>query len=85
MICIFECPRGTKCRPLANVVSTEADDFVCVGIHGEEKHGDKSGDKFRHCFKSVYTDSMYDYDHYDLLSVAAVINDALLIDFMEEE
>lgn len=76
MLCKESCPRGTNCKPISNIVSTET--FVCIGYHGEEK--EIAQDRFRHCFKSETTDSMYDYDEYDLKSVLTVMAEALLTD-----
>jgi len=83
MICKAKCPRGTKCRPLSNVVADNQSSFVCVGLHGEKKK--ITQDKFRHCFKSAAgTDSMFDYDEYDMLSVVSVFSEALLIDNLKK-
>ena len=79
MICREKCPRGTKCMPISNVVADDDSSFVCIGYHNEKK--DYPQDKFRHCFKSAAnTDSMFDYDDYDLKSVISVMTEALLID-----
>ena len=65
--------------PISNVVADDDSSFVCIGYHNEEK--DYPQDKFRHCFKSAAdTDSMFDYDDYDLKSVISVMTEALLID-----
>lgn len=83
MLCRTECPKGTKCRPLANVVADDESSFVCVGFHNEEKEKYQQ-DRFRHCFKSAAnTDSCFDYDEYDMKSVISVMADALLIDEIE--
>ena len=78
MLCKEECPRGTKCIPISNVVADDESSFVCVGYHNEKKEYPE--DKFRHCFKSKDTDTMFDYDEYDLKSCLSVMADALLID-----
>ncbi len=78
MICKDTCPKGTTCNPLSNVVADDESTFVCIGLHGEEKIG--NNDKFRHCFKSETTTSVFDYDEYDMKSVISVMADALLID-----
>lgn len=83
MLCSNKCPRGLSCKPLSNVISYEEHTFVCVGLHGEDKIGNE--DIYRHCFKSVTTDSMYDYDEYDLLSVISTMSDALLSQRAYEE
>jgi hypothetical protein len=75
MLCNKKCPRGTKCKPISNIVSKTS--FVCVGKHNEEK--EIKEDIFRHCFKSIFTDSMFDYDEYDLKSVIATMSEALLL------
>ena len=80
MICRINCPRGIDCQPLSNVVSENDKTFVCVGLHNE-KNKDHPQDRFRHCFKSAAdTDTMFDYDEYDLKSVISVMSEALLID-----
>lgn len=79
MICSKTCPRQTKCKPLSNVIADDKTSFVCLGLHGEYKK-DYSQDRFRHCFKSETTDSIFDYDEYDLKSVMAVISEGMLID-----
>ncbi len=72
-----KCLRGTKCKPISNI-SSDSNDFVCIGFHGIDKH-----DKFRHCFKTETTDSIYDYDNYDLISVISVMSEAILIDHLK--
>ena len=79
MICKENCPRGTECKPISNVVADDNSSFVCVGYHNQIKN-DYPQDRFRHCFKSADTDSMFDYDVYDLKSVISVMSEALLID-----
>jgi len=79
MLCKDKCPRGTKCKPISNVVADDDGSFVCVGYHGD-KGKTYPADIFRHCFKNINTDSMYDYDEYDLKSVISVMSEALLID-----
>lgn len=80
MICRKNCPRGASCRPISNVVSDNDKTFVCIGFHNE-KDKEHPQDRFRHCFKSAAnTDTMHDYDVYDLKSVVAVMSEALLID-----
>jgi len=84
MLCKIECPKGTKCRPLSNVVAYDNTSFVCVGLHNEDKEKYPQ-DRFRHCFKSAAnTDSCFDYDEYDMKSVISVMSDALLIDEIEK-
>lgn len=83
MLCNPECPRGTACSPISNVVASDGASFVCVGHHGlgKDKH---SQDVFRHCFVSgAGTDSMFDYDLYDLKSVVAVMSETILFDEIE--
>lgn len=79
MICKEICPKGTQCQPLSNVVADDNSSFVCVGLHKDLKN-EYPQDRFRHCFKSETTDSMYDYDEYDLKSVVSVMSEALLVD-----
>lgn len=80
MLCKETCPRGKSCKPISNIVSDDGTSFVCIGYHGEIK-SDYPQDKFRHCFKSdANTDSIFDYDEYDLKSVISVMSEALLIE-----
>lgn len=80
MLCRDKCPRGTKCKPISNVVADDDSSFVCIGYHSKNKK-DYPQDKFRHCFKSAAnTDSMFDYDEYDIKSVISVMSEALLAD-----
>ncbi len=76
------CMRGLECAPLHAVIDDDtailirkADDestFVCCGLHGQG-----SQDEYRFCFKSVDTDTMYDYDELDLLDTVEVITRAI--------
>lgn len=80
MLCRHKCPRGTTCQPISNVVADDESSFVCIGFHNEKKKH-YSQDRFRHCFKSgADTDSIFDYDEYDIKSVISVMSEALLID-----
>ena len=83
MICSEECPRKTDCKPISNVVASDNSSFVCMGYHNEYKK-DYPQDRFRHCFKSESTDSIFDYDEYDLKSVISVMSESLLIDELEK-
>ena len=84
MLCRDECPRGLRCKPISNLVTESGDDFVCVGYHNEVKERFPQ-DRFRHCFKSKGgTDTMFDYDEYDLKSTIAVMSEALLIGDLEQ-
>ena len=79
MLCRCKCPRNTSCEPLSNIVADDNSSFVCIGKHNNK---DKKYDQdiLRHCFKSAAdTDSMFDYDEYDLKSVISVMSEALLI------
>lgn len=83
MLCRPECPRNTDCRPIGNVVSDDDSSFVCVGFHNTKKEK-YTQDVFRHCFKSgADTDTMFDYDEYDLKSCISVMSDALIINQIE--
>ncbi len=79
MLCRKECPKGTTCKPVSNVVDDTGTTFVCIGYHDELKK-EHTQDKFRHCFRSLETDSVFDYDLYDLKSVIAVMSEALLVE-----
>ncbi len=79
MLCNKSCPKGLKCKPLSNVIADDNSSLVCVGLHQEVKT-DYPKDRFRHCFKSETTDSVYDYDQYDMKSVLSVMSEALLLD-----
>lgn len=78
MICNPKCPRNTKCDPISNVVADDNSSFVCIGYHNEVKEKFPK-DIFRHCFKNAETDTMYDYDEYDIKSVLSVFSEALLV------
>ena len=82
MKCINACPRKTNCEPISNIVSKTS--FVCVGYHNEKKTGKIKEDKFRHCFKNSFSDSMFDYDEYDLKSVINVLSEALLVEELKK-
>ena len=82
MICCKKCPRETGCRPISNIVATNKKSFVCIGYHGTKKK--YNDDIFRHCFKSVDTDSMFDYDEYDIKSVLSVMAEALLTEELKK-
>ena len=85
MLCNKKCPRHTPCQPISNVVATDSSSFVCVGLHGEEKPNFPE-DRFRHCFKSAGgTDTMHDYDSYDMKSVVSVFSEALLFEELENK
>lgn len=80
MLCLNICPKCLdNCSPLSNVVADDHSSFVCVGLHKDIKEK-YSQDRFRHCFKSESTDSVFDYDEYDIKSVISVMAEALLID-----
>lgn len=80
MLCSEKCPRGLQCEPLSNMVADDKSSFVCVGLHNDF-NSDYPDDKFRHCFKSAAnTDSMFDYDEYDMKSVISVMSEALVKD-----
>ena len=80
MLCCEKCPRKlTNCKPIANVVPNDLSSIVCVGYHDGKKKSDTQ-DRFRHCFKSHVTDTMFDYDEYDLKSVSSVFMEAILMD-----
>ena len=83
-LCSEDCPRGTTCKPVSNIVADDGSSFVCVGRHGQEKT-EYPQDLFRHCFVSPDTDSMHDYDHYDLQSCITVFSAALLDEYFETE
>jgi hypothetical protein len=79
MICDENCPKGTQCKPIANIIPDEGDTFVCLGWHGEEKPEIYKKDVFRHCFKSETTESEYDYSFEDMASVVSCFADAMLL------
>ncbi len=78
MLTSKKCFRNSKCKPLSNISTKDKKDFVCIGLHNEIKT--ENNDIFRHCFKNIETDTIYDYDKYDLISVISVFSEALLID-----
>lgn len=79
MLCNKNCLRNKDCKPISNIVSDNS--FVCVGLHNDTIKFKQ--DKFRHCFKTVDSDSMFDYDEYDLISVISVFSEALLSERIE--
>lgn len=82
MICSKTCPRKLNdCEPVSNIIATIGKDldFVCAGISKKETRSEQK-DKFRHCFVNENTDSIYDYDEYDLKSIICVLSESLLID-----
>ena len=83
MLCSEKCPKGLMCEPLSNVISDDKSSFVCVGLHNTTKEYCPQ-DIYRHCFKNKETDSMFDYDDYDLKSVISVMSEALLIKYLKE-
>jgi len=74
------CPRNLKCKPLNCLLSDDQKSCVCLGKHDEEKTGKEINDVYRHCFYNETTDSMFDYDEYDLTSIMSVISTGLLMD-----
>lgn len=70
------------CNPLSNIIY-DSTSFCCVGCVDDDCRTIPQ-DKYRHCFKSELSDSMYDYDRYDMISVIRVLSDALLYDELEE-
>ena len=80
MLCNSNCPRRLdNCSPISNIVSDDETSIVCIGYHDGRKTSDHQ-DIFRHCFKSHVTDSMFDYDYYDIKSVMSIFSEAILID-----
>lgn len=79
MLCKETCPKNLECQPLSNIVADDGSSFVCVGLH-KDLNNEYPEDRFRHCFKSETTNSMYHYDDYDLKSVVSIMSEALLID-----
>lgn len=85
MLSCRNCPRGhTNCTPLSNIVSDDGSTFICCGISDEDSRTRRQ-DKFRNCFRSVDTDSMYDYDERDMKHQLAVMAGALAIEEMIKE
>lgn len=68
--------RKTTCEPIANIIPEDESTFACIGLHGEKKEG--NNDIYRHCFKSETTDTVFDYDTYDLISVINIFSEAIL-------
>ena len=61
------------------MVTEDKKDFVCVGL-SKKKSRKLKQDKFRHCFVNELTDSRYDYDEYDIMSVISVMSEAILVE-----
>ena len=66
------CPRNLRCEPLSRLESDDGSTFICCGWPGVRKD-----DPYRFCFKSVETDTMYDYDEVDLLDTILVATEAM--------
>ena len=45
---------------------------IWKALNYELKEGKESNDIYRHCFYNEKTDSMFDYDEYDLISIISV-------------
>lgn len=72
------CPRKLRnCEPWANVVS-EAGTFICCGDSDLESRSVKQ-DRFRLCFVSETTDTMYDHDENDMMDLVAVLSSAFAL------
>lgn len=85
MLSCSDCPRGhTDCTSLSNIVSGDGSTFVCCGRSDPDSRA-RTEDRFRNCFRSVGTDSMYDYDERDMKHQLAVMASALAVDEMIED
>jgi len=79
MLCNSTCPRGlNNCIPYSNSISDDGVTFICCGSSKPESRI-VLGDHFRFCFKSETTDTIFDYDDYDIKEQIAVMADALAI------
>jgi len=67
--------RLNDCKPLSLIVASDKS-FICCGLNKERNI---DSDIFRHCFKNDFTDSMYDYDKKDCLSIIAVLAESMNI------
>ena len=90
-LCSDSCPRKRlDCSPMSNIIAhDEATDavasFVCMGRLAVP-NVNYPQDEFRLCFKSAGgTDTMFDHDKHDLLSMSSVISAGLLMDNMDGE
>lgn len=82
----MRCPRNlNNCKPLSFLQSDCKTSCVCLGVHNEKKIGHESGDIYRHCFYNQETDTMFDYDEYDLLSILSVITNGMLINNLKNK
>lgn len=68
------CPRNLECQPLSRKESDDGTTFICCGWPNIRKN-----DPYRFCFKSEETDSMYDYDEFDLLDTILVISESMVM------
>lgn len=68
-----ECRRSSSCQPLHTVVSDDGDTFICCGLHQEG-----GCDPYRFCFKTLGTDTVYDYDLLDAMDTIEVLSRAVL-------
>lgn len=66
------------CVPLSNSISEDGETFVCCGICKEDLRSVVEDD-VRFCFKSETTNTMFDYDEFDLMDQIAVMADALVL------
>lgn len=78
-----KCLRGydvDACYPLSQIESDEKPvTFICCGMSNSSTRSVDT-DKYRVCFKSVYTDTCYDYDIIDIVDTISVLSRALSCD-----
>lgn len=67
------------CEPLSQIQSDCGETFICCG-HNHLKSRSCPEDRFRVCFKSVTTDTCYDYDNTDMKDTISVMSVALSVD-----
>lgn len=65
----------SDCNPLSLMVAID-NSFICCGLN---KKRNVKMDIFRHCFKNDDTDSMYDYNKKESLSIIAVLAESMNI------
>lgn len=71
------CPRGldADCSCIDTVASDDGSTFCCAGLLRKPE----TDDRMRHCFRSIDTDTMHDYDNCDLADSIAVLGKALCV------
>jgi len=67
--------RGINCQPLTLIIDS-SDGFLCCGLNSERT---EPTDIYTHCFKNQNTDTQYDYNEQDFLSMISIFSMAINI------